>query len=100
MVALALTQGLMNRPGPKLPAVARKAHPWMHSAMYGLLTWVGGVTVYAQITGYFTPRELFQWYLILTAAVMLHAIFHLWRHTALNDGALRMITPQIVHKFL
>lgn len=100
MVGLALTHGLMSRPGPQLPPIARRAHPWMHRVMYGLLAWVGGITIYAQLTDAFTARELFQWYLILSAAGMLHAIFHLWRHTALNDGALRVITPDVLHKHL
>jgi len=30
----------------------------------------------------------------------LHAVFHLWRHRALRDGALRLITPKAMHKVL
>lgn len=100
MVALALIGGLLNRPGPKLTGPLRVAHPWMHRALYVLLAWVGAITLYAQLSGSHGPRALFQWYMTLTAAVMFHAIFHLWRHTALNDGALRRITPTILHKYL
>jgi hypothetical protein len=100
MSALALFGGLMNRPGPALGGVLRAAHPWMHRALYALLAWVGAITLWAQVTESLNARDLFQWYMILTGAVMFHAIFHLWRHTALNDGALRQITPQVIHKYL
>ena len=100
MSALALGCGLMNRPGPALSAGLRLAHPWMHRALYALLAFIGALTLYAQLSGSPAPRDLFTWYLILTAAVLFHAIFHLWRHTALNDGALRRITPRSIHKYL
>jgi hypothetical protein len=42
-------------------------------------------------------RGLFNGYMILAVAVMVHMIFHLRRHTALMDGALRRITPKAIH---
>lgn len=100
MSALAVIFGLMNRPGPALAGFMRRAHPWMHRALYALLAFTGALTLQARITGAHSARDLFQWYLILSAAVMVHAIFHLWRHTALNDGALRRITPRSIHSYL
>ena len=35
--------------------------------------------------------------MVLFSAASLHAIYHLWRHTALGDGALRRITPRALH---
>lgn len=100
MCGTALIFGLMSRPGPALTGVFRLAHPWMHRALYLLLAWVGGLTLWDQVMDSHSPRELFGWYMILTAAVMIHMIFHLWRHTALMDGALRQITPKAVHRYL
>ncbi|MFO7759373.1 MAG: hypothetical protein R6V26_13030 [Roseovarius sp.] len=38
--------------------------------------------------------------LSLVAVAALHAVFNLWRHTALMDGALRRITPRAIHHTL
>lgn len=100
MCATALFCGLMTRPGASLTGGLRLAHPWMHRALYLLLAWVGGLTLYDQVMDSHTARELFRWYMILTFAVTVHMIFHLWRHTALMDGALRRITPKAVHRYL
>jgi len=40
------------------------------------------------------------WYAVLAGAAALHAVFHLWRHTTLADGALRRMTPEVLHKYL
>lgn len=100
MVALALAFGLMNGPGPKLDGLFRVAHPWLHRALYGLIAW-SAVAALAETLAHPLPglqaRKLL---LVLLAAALLHAVFHLWRHTALGDGALRRITPRSLHSIL
>lgn len=100
MAVTALTSGLMNGPGPKLEGFFRSLHPWAHRAMYVLLAWIAGVTIFAQLFGTSSWLPVKTWHLILTGAAMFHAIFHLWRHTTLGDGALRRMTPQALHKML
>ena len=100
MVAMVLIDGLMSGPGPRLQGTFRVLHPWSHRLMYLLLGTVAGAALYAQITGtpFLLPTKT--WYLLLTAAMAFHAIFHLWRHTTLYDGALRRMTPRALHKIL
>lgn len=97
MSVIGLTQGVMNGPGPKLQGAVRAAHPWMSRAMYVLLGLVAGATAW-NLQGYAWPGPPLQTlFFILLAASSLHAVFHLWRHTALNDGAFRRITPFFLH---
>lgn len=100
MTGLALVNGLLNGPGPKLEGVARAAHPWLSRAMYGALTLVAALTIWAQLGGTWSGPTLPEIYFYLLSASALHAIFHLWRHTALGDGALRRITPKTMHGVL
>jgi len=100
MCALALGFGLMNGPGPKLEGAFRLIHPWLHRGLYALLGW-GAVALLAETLARPLPgpgaRTLL---LALLAAALIHAVFHLWRHTALGDGALRRITPRAIHHVL
>lgn len=100
MCALALVAGLMNGPGPKLQGGMRRAHPWLSRTMYAGLGVVAGLTLWAQMTGAPDAATLTRIHFYLLAASALHAIFHLWRHTALGDGALRRITPETMHGML
>ncbi len=97
MVGLALVRGLMNGPGPKLEGFVRAAHPWLSRGMYAAL----GATALAtllRLLGIWTPPvALQQLYFYLLSAASLHGVFHLWRHTALGDGALKRITPSFMH---
>ncbi|WP_299679298.1 hypothetical protein [uncultured Roseobacter sp.] len=100
MVALAVIFGLMNGPGPKLDGALRAAHPWLSRGMYALLAWASASTLAAALGTMLpgpSPRDLM---VTLFAASALHAIFHLWRHTALGDGALRRMTPKSLHGML
>ncbi|MFL4472064.1 hypothetical protein ACERZ8_20080 [Tateyamaria armeniaca] len=97
MCALALTNGLMNGPGPKLEGALRTAHPWLSRAMYAALGGVAALSIWGQVA---QGPDLAPIYFYLMSASALHAIFHLWRHTALGDGALRRITPKAVHGVL
>ncbi len=100
MVGTALIDGLMNGPGPKLDGVFRMLHPWGSRAMYALLGICAVLSILGQLTGAQAWVPLKTWYLVLTAAMGFHAIFHLWRHTALGDGALRRMTPRRLYNIL
>lgn len=100
MVGLALVFGLMNGPGPKLDASLRRAYPFMQWGMYGLLAWCS-VDALAGLRGVALPGPETRTLLIsLLAASSLHGLFNLWRHTVLQDGALRRITPRVLHGML
>ncbi|PTX54152.1 cytochrome b561 [Litoreibacter ponti] len=90
-------RGPAHRPGPKLEGAARLFHIWGHRALY-LGAAVAGISAVATIFGIETP--LHQLILALFAGGMLHAIFHLWRHTTLMDGALKLILPKAMHGIL
>ncbi|TNF57921.1 MAG: hypothetical protein EP307_12980 [Rhodobacteraceae bacterium] len=100
MCALALVLGLLNGPGPKLTGAMRALHPWQSRGMYVVLGLTGLATL-----GHLLGRWPFDlplerlWFVALSLS-SLHAVFHLWRHTALGDGALRRITPRTLHGIL
>ncbi|MCF2869978.1 hypothetical protein L0664_02760 [Octadecabacter sp. G9-8] len=98
-VAIAVARGLIGKAGPKLGPAARAAYPWMHRAIYGTLT-VSAVLNAGELIGWFTPGPAWISLLVLLGIGAFHGLFHFWRHTALYDGALRLITPKIMHKVL
>ncbi len=100
MGGLALMFGLLNGPGPKLSGTLRHAHPWLSRGMYIALAWVSANTLWSLLGGDVYGPPLASLYFYLMAGVALHAISHLWRHTALMDGALRRITPASLHGML
>ena len=100
MCATTLAGGLMNGPGPKLEGGLRRAHPWFSWGMYAVLGLVAGITIWVQLGQSWGGPALSALYFYLLSASALHAIFHLWRHTALGDGALRRITPTSLHGLL
>jgi len=100
MCALAVVKGLMNGPGPKLGGVFRTAHPFLSWGMYAALAAVCGLTLSALLGGDTFGIKLSQAYFVLMSLSSMHAIFHLWRHTALGDGALKRILPKALHGML
>lgn len=100
MVGLAVVFGLMNGPGPILDGMLRRAHPWLSRAMYALLGWAALGTLALAVGRPLPGVEARSLMIALVAASALHAIFHLWRHTALGDGALRRMTPKLMHGML
>jgi len=100
MTALALVFGLLGKPGPKLQGIARIAHPWMHRGLYLAIAGVSALCLMHLFTGSPSFLEMRRATKILFYVTMLHAVFHLWRHTALMDGALRTITPRFMHDTL
>lgn len=97
---ITLTRGLLGRPGPKLSAPLRRMYPWMHRTLHILLA-LTAIAMVLRLTAQ-TVWWLDAWTLLLItlAAGSFHALFHFWRHTALMDGALRLIMPRILHKHL
>ncbi|MEP3054729.1 hypothetical protein [Ascidiaceihabitans sp.] len=100
MGAIALFKGLMNGPGPKLTGTLRSAHPWLSWGMYAVLVLSSGITLRALMGNGSFGIPLPRLYFVTLSIVALHAIFHLWRHTALGDGALQRITPKALHGIL
>lgn len=99
LAASALTVGSGTDPGPKLEGIFRTAYPWLHRTFYVLVAGTASLTVASLIGG--APAEAaHSARLMLFVALLFLAIFHLWRHTALNDGALRAMTPRLWHRLL
>ena len=90
-----LGRGPLNGPGPKLTGSLRPIHRAQHHALYVALV-VALALVIWQLDATATGRAL----KVLLFAGLLHGLFHLWRHTALFDGALRRITPRALHGLL
>jgi hypothetical protein len=93
MVGLAIVKGVMNGPGPKLQGFLRSTHPWLSRMMYLLLAWAALTILTAQIGSPLPGPGARQALLALLGAGLLHGCFHLWRASALNDGALRRMLP-------
>lgn len=117
-----LRRGLASRPGPKLRGRLRGLHRALHlTIIWGLfcvaftgfllgltspvLLKAGGVLPIAPPLGLRTANEvvglvhIYQYY-GLALIVALHAGFHIWRHLALRDNALRIMAPRALHRYL
>ncbi len=95
VVSYALGRGPLAHPGPKQTGWLRSVHRVQHHALYLALA-VLTVFVLTDLQATATGRAL----KVLLFLGLLHGAFHLWRHTALFDGALRAITPRAIHKVL
>lgn len=98
-VGLAVTRGLMAKPGPKLQGSLRQTFAAQHRGMYALV----GFAVVLNLTALLALTPLvWAWnaLLVLLVASTFHGLFHFWRHTALTDGALRVMSPRFMHRFL
>ena len=87
--------GPLGKPGPKLTGWLRPIHRAQHHALYIAIAVASALVVW-QLDATATGRAL----KVLLFAGLLHGAFHLWRHTALFDGALRTITPRALHRLL
>lgn len=97
---ITLIKGLLGKPGPKLSPGLRRAYPWMHRALHVSLA-LTALAVLLRLIG--QPLAwLDAWTLLLITLGLgtFHGVFHFWRHTALYDNALRLITPKAMHKWL
>ena len=99
-LAITLIKGMRARPGPKLSPTLRKAYPWMHRALHLLLGLTALAILFRLIGQPLGWLDAWSLLLITMAAGAFHAIFQIWRHTALYDGALRLILPRRSHKRL
>lgn len=98
-IGMALTRGMMCKPGPKLTGTMRTAYPWIHRGLYVLLA--AAVMLNALALLEILPHDT-GWtaLLVLLSAGALHGLFHFWRHNVLFDGALRTMMPRFMHKIL
>ncbi len=117
-----LRRGLASRPGPKLPPWARVTHRLLHKTLiWGLFgvaltgfglgvtsavqLWAGGIVPIAVPLNLPGANDLvgvvhsIEFYALAVVAAF-HAAFHLWRHVALRDNALRIMAPKALHRFL
>lgn len=117
-----MRRGLASRPGPKLTGPLRTFHRALHlTLIWGLfgvavtgfllgltsatLLKAGGVLPIAPPMGWRTANEIvgqihiIEFYLLGVVAGG-HALFHIWRHLALRDNALRIMAPKVLHKYL
>lgn len=117
-----LRRGLASRPGPKLPPWARRVHAILHRVMiWGLFgvaltglglgltasrqLWAGGIVPIGVPLGLPQANDVIglihtiEFYL-LAAIIAFHAGFHIWRHVALRDNALRIMAPRALYKYL
>jgi cytochrome b561 len=97
---ITLTKGLLGKPGPKLSPPLRRAYPWMHRILHLSLA-LTAIAVLLRLIG--TPLPwLDAWTMLLITLGLgtFHGVFHFWRHTALYDNALHLITPKAMHKWL
>ncbi len=88
-------RGPLGKPGPKLSGNLKRLHRVQHHALYLAMAAAAYFSI-AALASEATGRAL----KVLLFLGLLHGMFHVWRHTALFDGALRTITPRFVHKVL
>jgi len=117
-----LRKGLTGRAGPKLPKWAKFLYPWGHKALYvgtPIMVLTGALAGFAapyvirafgvlpinpgfggqSLHGFFEDVHEIA-FNALIAVIVVHVIFHLWRHFGLRDNALRIMTPRFLHRFL
>lgn len=98
-VAIALAKGLIGKAGPKLGPATRAAYPWIHRAIYVALA-VSAILNAGELLGWISAGPAWVSLLVLLSIGAFHGLFQFWRHTALYDNALRLITPKFAHKYL
>lgn len=98
-VAIALAKGLIGKAGPKLGPATRAAYPWIHRAIY-LALGVSAVLNAGELLGLVPVGPAWTSLLVLLGIGAFHGLFQFWRHNALYDGALRLITPKFLHNIL
>lgn len=98
-VAIALAKGLIGKAGPKLSPATRAAYPWIHRAIYVVLA-VSAALNAGELLGWVEAGPAWTSLLVLLSIGAFHGLFQFWRHNALFDGALKLITPKFMHGVL
>lgn len=98
-LAVMAAGGPLGRPGPKLRGTMRALFRPGHWALYALIAGTVALNA-AALMGRVSDDAAWTALLVTLGAGAFHAVFHLWRHTALNDGALRMMAPRAWHRYL
>lgn len=98
MSALALVFGLQAHAGPKSPWIVRRINAWGHRGLHAYLAIVGALSLHGLVTG--GGAEMMIHYQVLLWTTIFHAIYHLFRHLVVGDGALRTMTPRSIHRML
>lgn len=117
-----LRKGLMGRAGPKLPGPTKQFHRLNHIALQIGVPIVVASGAFAGLAAPFAIRafdvlpinpgfggkgihdfatEIHE--IVFDALIVLiivHALFHIWRHLRLKDNALRIMVPKILHRWL
>lgn len=115
-------RGMLTTRTPKLSPALARTHWWMHR----LIVWnLFGIALGGFLLGLTASRQfkagtwlpfappmdlptLHDWigtihivhYYAFGAFILAHAAFHVWRHYALRDNALRVMAPRWAHRFL
>jgi cytochrome b561 len=117
-----LRNGIISKPGPKLPQWARKTHKYGYGILYIMMPLM---VLSGAVTGFAAPYVIHAFDMLpinpgigtkglhefaqdahelvfnLTIATIVgHALFHLWRHFKLRDNALRIMVPKLLHRYL
>lgn len=90
--------GVQAKPGPVLTGTFRRLFVPSHILMLGL-PGILAVMLFDAGPGALSGSTRIVAILTLGAG-LLHGVFHLWRHTALGDGALRNMVPKSMHGML
>lgn len=98
MSTLALFFGLQAHAGPKSPWIVRLINAWGHRGLYVYLAIAGTLALHGRITG--DGADMTIHYQVLLWITIFHAIYHLFRHLVVGDGALRTMTPRAIHRML
>ena len=88
-------RGPLVRRGPKLAGITRPIHRLQYLAFYFAMA-AAAFTALTVLEHEITGRA----FTVLLFLGLLHCLFHLWRNTALFDGALRLILPNFMHVVL
>lgn len=115
--------GPLGRAGPKLPGWGKHMHRVVNTGLYWLLpltVLTGGAAGLAAdypVLGFgVIPLNPAGWggpglhdiaeevheiaFNVTTLMIIVHLVFHVWRHVRLRDNALRIMAPKILHRFL
>ncbi len=115
--------GPLGRPGPKLPGWGKRAHRVVNTGLYWLVPLtvisggLAGLSSDYPVLGFgVVPLNPAGWgtaglhdtmeeihelvFNVTIALILLHIVFHVWRHLGLKDNALRIMAPKVLHRWL